>query len=412
VRVALIGNMNNNFFAVCRYLRDRGVDAHLLLFDHETAHFGPAHDTFDLGYRAFTRQLGWGSNYLTVHASVVADDLAEFDFLIGCGPAPAFAWRAGRVLDLFIPYDSDIALLPFPRLVNPRIQAAYLAQCVAQRRGIRAAPVLAMDMTNDALEAFYKRLHYPGRRLRRGIPMLYTAEYGPDTIARYYDRTHWYHEFAAIRSRHDLVVFHHARHFWTSGPDPLGEYKANDILIRGLARFRETHPDVRACIVTLEYGPDASATRQLAEELGVAGDVYWFPLMSRKDLMVGLSLADMGCGEFGRSCLSCGTVYETLAMAKPLLHHREDALYQADYPELYPMLNVRTAGDVADAFASWAADPAGAAKMGRQGRDWLQRFAIEAPLAEYMALIRGAAERRAGRASVAGVPAPQLLAAE
>ena len=32
MKVALIGNMNNNNFSIMRYFRDLGIDAHLILF--------------------------------------------------------------------------------------------------------------------------------------------------------------------------------------------------------------------------------------------------------------------------------------------------------------------------------------------------------------------------------------------
>lgn len=45
-RVALVGNMNNNHFALLRYLRDLGVNATLLMFSNEAAHFYPQQDTW------------------------------------------------------------------------------------------------------------------------------------------------------------------------------------------------------------------------------------------------------------------------------------------------------------------------------------------------------------------------------
>ena len=39
--------MNNGNFALTRYLRDEGVDAHLLLFDKKLEHFHPSRDTYD-----------------------------------------------------------------------------------------------------------------------------------------------------------------------------------------------------------------------------------------------------------------------------------------------------------------------------------------------------------------------------
>ena len=39
-KIALIGNMNNNFFSIARYLRDRSYQADLFLID-ELDHFLP-----------------------------------------------------------------------------------------------------------------------------------------------------------------------------------------------------------------------------------------------------------------------------------------------------------------------------------------------------------------------------------
>ena len=48
MKIALIGNMNNNFFSMLRYFRDLGMDATLFLFKNEQAHFLPKYDTWEI----------------------------------------------------------------------------------------------------------------------------------------------------------------------------------------------------------------------------------------------------------------------------------------------------------------------------------------------------------------------------
>ena len=52
MKVGLIGNMNNNNFALMRYFRDLGVDAHLLLYSNdgknELSNFKPESDTWNI----------------------------------------------------------------------------------------------------------------------------------------------------------------------------------------------------------------------------------------------------------------------------------------------------------------------------------------------------------------------------
>lgn len=40
-KVALVGNMNNNFFSLIRYLKDKNIQAELFLLNNEMGHFCP-----------------------------------------------------------------------------------------------------------------------------------------------------------------------------------------------------------------------------------------------------------------------------------------------------------------------------------------------------------------------------------
>src|SRR5207249_1476051 len=114
---------------------------------------------------------------------------------------------------------------------------------------------------------------------------------------------------------------------WKNPEDPFAQ-KGNDRLVNAYAKFLTGRPEVRACLVMFEYGDDVEETKSLVRALDIEKNVRWFPAMYRKDLMVGLSLSDIGCGEFAISCFGAGTVYETLAMGKPLLHYRDDAQHR------------------------------------------------------------------------------------
>lgn len=389
MKVACIGNMNNILFAVTRYLRDKGIETDLLLLDNELTHFHPSADSYDLSYQEFTVNLTWGNpfSFRKKPKSEISKDLSRYDFMIGCDSVPAFLHKIGRTLDIFIPYGGDLFLSPFFQIVNPKHQFDYFFFSKAQKAGIENSRFLNMDYTNEETEKVFTRINYKGKRLNYGVPALYTPIYNPTGISNYYDRTHWYKEFEKIRHRHELIVFHHARHSWKNSQDRWS-WKSNDKLFRGFADFVKSNKGVNGCIVTCERGVDINETKKLIRELGIEKQVYWFPLMARKDVMVGLSLADIGSGEFEWSWLSCGTIYETLAMAKPLMHYREDDLYKGYYPELYPMINIRSAEDVPKALADYVARPDYYKEMGEKGREWLQRYAIDQPINEFVRIIK------------------------
>ena len=115
MRVACIGNMNNNMFSLVRYLRDRGIDAELVLLDCEQAHFHPSCDAYDLDYQAYTTSVDWGrrKRFDKVSGDRVRDLLGRYDYLAGCHTVPALAHKAGRKLDLFFPFGTDVYEMPF-----------------------------------------------------------------------------------------------------------------------------------------------------------------------------------------------------------------------------------------------------------------------------------------------------------
>lgn len=389
MRIGCIGNMNNNMFAIVRYLRDLGAEAELLMFPDEPAHFHPSSDSFDLDFTNYTSTLDWGRPYDLgrVSRDRIRADLERFDVLVGCGAAPAYLHKAGLRLDVFIPYGTDILYLPFQKLVRPHQQFARCRFSHAQAEGIREARYVQLDRANDVLESPYERLRCRGKRLCSGVPMVYTGVYDPESIGSSSHLTHWAHEFQKIRDRHELVVFHQTRHVWRTQTDAVS-LKATDQLLQGFAELTRRRPRLEAALVLLEYGPDVRDSKRLIRELGIENKVGWFPLMTRKDLLVGLNMADIGTGEFHNSWLSCGTIYESLAMAKPLLHYRRDDEYEGFYPELYPLMNARRSSEIADRLDEYVDNPNVFQAMGRQGRDWYQKYVVQRTMASYESIIQ------------------------
>lgn len=380
MKLACIGNMNNNFFSLVRYLRDRGVDAELLMLDNELEHFGPACDTFDDSYKAYTHRVSWGDlrGYLAVSPRVVARELEPYDAIVACGAAPAFARKAGRTIDVFAPYGTDFMDYPFLRLVRPRWLVSNWAFRLSQRRAIVEARSLMFDHGSPEMDRIVDRIGYRNRRLPYATPMVYAPMYNPESIAAQGQATAHASRFEAIRAAHDLVVFSSNRHIWVN-PNAYNWDKGTERLIRGFARFVASGR-ASAALVLFEYGIDVEHSRRLVAELGIEDQVFWFPVMDRRELMTGLSLADFGVGELAHSFVTCGTIFEALALEKPLLGYREDHLYGRDFPELYPMANVGSAEDIAAVFADFCERPDHYRAMGQTGRRWFQRYGVDAPL--------------------------------
>lgn len=378
MKIGIIGNMNNSYFSLARYLRDEGLDCELLIFDNEPAHFDPSCDTFSTDYTTYCKHIAWGdpAHFLQQDFTVVEKDLAPYSFLIGNGPAPAYTAKIGRRLDIFIPYGYDIYSLPFLRLVHPKRLLAYAAVGRYQRKGIKESSYILFDRTNAAFEKVIKKLAYPGKRIISPAPMIYHKDYEsgwqqaakPDVTLQ------------KLRQGADFLLVQHARQSWKTSGD-YWAFKGNDLLIEGLARFVADHPAVNLKLVLFEYGADVEETKKLIDKCGIAAYVLWMPKMPRNQLMFVVAAADLIIGELHHSWLTYGVAIEALCLSKPLMHKRIDKEYAADYPQLYPMLHASSAASVYDGLKKLVQNKSSMDAMGDEGRQWFLTYCVERPLA-------------------------------
>jgi glycosyltransferase involved in cell wall biosynthesis len=218
-------------------------------------------------------------------------------------------------------------------------------------------------------------------RWQEGIVPIHAPTYVPDQIVANKNRTHWWGEFTRLREAHDLVVISPVRHVWTQ-PGSIN-YKGTDKLIRAWAAFRTANPQVKAVLVTLEYGADVEASKRLIESLGINSSVAWLPKMYRKDLMVGLNLADIVCGYFGESWITGGVLTEAMVARKPILGWRDDSLHTDFAPGYYPMMIAREPKDIVQRLEEYVADPDRHVAMGAQAAAWYDREIVGRALQHY-----------------------------
>lgn len=381
-KVALLGNMNNNHNSVTRYLRDMGFDAQLFLYENEASHFLPSFDQYDNYYKEYTNHLSWGSykNLVFLNKKKIQNDLKEFDFVIGSRLAPAYLNKAGIVLDMAIPTGSDLYEFPFFQGFQPKLLLKYLFVSKYQRKGFQECKHLVWDETNPEIEDKINQINFQGNRLRAGVPMIYIPEYTESNIEKYIDKSVLYDKFKRIRDENDLFIFHHVRHFWKAVPLNMPEHdKANDRLFRALKQYIVNNPKIRVGVATFDYGPDAYETRNLIKELGIEKNVYWFDVAPRKEIMIGIGLADIVAGEFKNSYLTYGTVLEAMTMKTLIIHNRKnEEIYKKNYGELYDMIHAETIDEIISALNQYMNNKIYYdTEATLQAFNWLKKYVIE-----------------------------------
>ncbi len=415
MKIAVLGNMNNNGFAVMRYLRDLGVDAHLLLYANDgigtLSHFRPEDDTWGIerwapyihqtpivnslynglsgfsvlfvflqALKAFFRptnepRMQWISRRKALRA------LGDYDVYIASGIAPALFRRLCKTLDLYYPYTTGVEHLGAQELTSrlPHMgaikRAVTLKAMKAQKEGIRAVRQVVnaeFSLTRDILnenDIPFHSLAIPMVYNETGIdPALYSANLA-DVLTRVGQR------------RYVLAC---SRQVWVRPPHMADdqwrrESKNSDWLIKAFARLSAEWPDHNLLLAIAAYGPDVEATKALCRELGVDKNVVWLPKLARKELSVVAQGACAVVGEF--KCVDemiwGGVGWEALAAGKPLVHSfrfapgRYEALYGTPPP---PVLAVSNQADVYKHLVRIADDPQFLNDFGMEASDWFSRY--------------------------------------
>ena len=385
MKIGIIGNMNNSYFSLARYLRDEGYNCELLIFKNEPEHFDPSFDTFTNNYKSYCKKLTWGdpANFLSQDLSIVKKDLEPYNFLIGNGPAPGYAARVGRKLDIFIPYGYDLYSLPFYRLVHPFRMLSYFQMAHYQKKGIKESRFILFDRTNKAFEKIFETLAHNGERIISPAPMLYHKDYENRSSAiedPVLDRV------KKIRAENEILFVQHARQIWKKAPDKWS-YKGNDLLIKGYQKFVFQFPNVKAKLILFEYGENVDHTKKLIDELQLNEAVEWLPRMPRNKLMQVLYASDLIIGELHHSWLSYGVALEALCAGKPFMHKRIDEEFKNDYDRLYPMIYADSVETVFEGLKKTLLNKTEMQIIGDGGKQWFYKYCVDRPVEEIKKII-------------------------
>jgi len=378
-RVACIGNMNNNYFALMRYLRVLGVDAYLLMFRNEHDIFLPENDTWEIDkWQPYIKTLDLYNNiyyWAKEKRARIREEFSGYDFYIGCGLAPAYFARAGMKLDIFTPYSYGIEFINDSDfdLKHPRDSLYKRYARFYQEKGIKKAGVvitLQQYFFPDHRNIF-KRLKI--HSVPSTIPMIYTLPEAGDSSP-----VEDLREYIDIFREQDMIVISQSRQLWKNLPPGIKGVmsdKKNDVLIEGFARYLKSTALKKPLLVLLGYGPDVENSKLLISRLGITGHVLWLPRMPRKNLMKVLEYADIGADQFASGFWG-GTGREILSRGKPLLNYikTSDGEYRRITGHDMPfVLKARTPEEVCARLLDFERNRDDYVRAGKKNKEWFDK---------------------------------------
>ena len=412
MKVAILGNMNNNGFALMRYLRDINVDAHLFLYSNDgvmsNAHFQPELDTFnyenwkryihktDLSnsvlsafrsewlivlYNSVRNYLGGTNGHTQIlfkSSSYVRELFLGYDHIITSGFGPSILYRSGLSASIFAPYSIGVEgigrVAYAPSIRRPIHRLLFEYGRFLQIRALRNTKSIVSselgltlsNLTNLGLDAKLVKLHYPLVYIEADMP-LSSGDIEIDRIG------------GEIEDFSFTVLMHSYLVWGDDASTNLGKLsKNNHWVIIGFALLVSKMPNLNCKLIILEYG-DVNKARALVKELNLEEHVIWVKKTSRKNIMWLLGKVSVGVGEFIESHGTGwgGTGWEVLASGKPLLQ----GFYfnEGEYEELMghpepPLLKVRTMEDVLPHLLAMANEPARARATGMASKEWFHTY--------------------------------------
>jgi len=416
MKVAILGNMNNNNFALMRYFRDLGIDAYLILFANDGTgtlkHFKPENDTWNFEkWRTYVIQLNYSCvpvnvlsdrlwfrvffliryvysimfskenaiNYKFVSKSRIILGTKEFDVFIGSGLSAAMLFRIGKVLDIFYPYETGIEFLG-----SEAVRKELRSSSFFKRRLFQSITEVQLESIKRAKNCINGELSLTKEVFDRfginftplNIPMVYNREDAPSFEMLSYELSNIDRD---VRNT-EFSILNHGRQLWINhGKHTHEEWelisKHNDWLFKGFSIFVDLNPLLDTKLFVVDYGPDVEYSKELCRELGIDNKVIWIPKIWLKELMVIIKSSSVCAGEFRvqENIIWGGTGWEILASGKPLLQgfNFEEGEFEAIYGHSEPpLLKVRTQEDVTNHLLDMANNRNKAKEIGIASKDW------------------------------------------
>lgn len=408
MKIAFYGNICNTFYQMARGLNeDPANEAHLYIEADGDVQMRPESDDPSLrgSLPEWIHDGDWMRGSRRVRSVVapwslpIVRELNRYDRVVLSGEGMMLA-SFMRPPVWFVTSGGDVTVLPFPRRALGLRTDAGLAfrvgvwpRALWMRRGIRAATKIwtqpfrpfmdslaRLGIAPDRIHAASLRVPIDNNGFRRlGVDEARALVPG---IGELEDS--------------DFVLFHPSRLMIRDGAflRETGQWKANDLLLQGFARFCSEGKAKKPRLVLLDrtFGGDINLAREIIERLGIGEHVVWMRPSNpegytRSEMRAFYSIADAVADDFGAGWFGA-VVLEGCAAGCPIVTFVDEEAMAKMYP-WHPLLNARAPEQICARLRLIHEHPDEARRIGARSREWVDTFhATQAVIASNAEMFR------------------------
>jgi glycosyltransferase involved in cell wall biosynthesis len=387
MKVALYGNVCNNYYTLAKALRSKlNIDAHLYLNHKADIQNRPESDDPSLkdNYPDWIH-LSKKWDYipmLTRYDRTFVKELNKYDvvFLSQFGVTLAPFIKSKKI---FYVTGGDLTQTPFPRKFahkypNPFLRLIWEYVGFMQRRGIRSMDRILTQPFFPFVNALEELKIKPSQVSKCYFPILLDTRIFTrnDHAMRDIDPYN-----KALLAPFNFIILHPSRINLdqSRGSIDSGQWKGNDNLFKALSICIRKYKIDDLCVAMPEriFSPDIGKAKKIISDLGIESNVVWlrppnpegFP---RRQLMNFYSISDLVADEFATGWFG-SVVVEGMACSKPTFCYVDEKVMNQLYP-WHPIVSAKEPEAIAEHIASFYFDREKKEQHGELSRKWVKEF--------------------------------------
>lgn len=412
-RIALVGNIANNFFREALVLQRSGIIDVTLFVDknpdiHPTALPETEDPTYERGYPDWIREFKsldgretdlirrGRTDLLGPSTRDLIDELNTFDIVIVSAVGNLLS-PALTTTTVFRPTGGDLTVLPWWsrtianllqyhlrwwEILNPSLFRAIVAQSRVFRNALDHMDFFAVKKQGPYLTAL-KKLGVPEKKIVPGIDLaIDTAIFCPSPNSQ-----NGHHLALASQIGLDqegkFVVFLAGRYMAKANrvSRSVGDWKASDQAIIGFRNFLEAIPEASRDLVELwipdsQMSPQISEAKKLVRKLGIEARVRFIrgenpAALTRPEMIAVYSVASVCLDDFGAGWFG-SVVVEALSCECPVITWVSPE-FMKDYYDWHPILLAQTTHDIGERLGElFHLDAESYTRLRSDSRRWVQ----------------------------------------